>query len=324
MKITPLLLYLLFAFPTCNPASEQNGELVALVGFGDNPGNLKAWRYVPKALTDSAALLVVLHGCGQNAAEMARVSGWKELADQAGFAVLYPEQQIANNLQNCFNWFVPEDMRRESGEALSMQQMVQHSLDSLPIARQRVFVTGMSAGGAMAGVMLAAYPELFAAGGVIAGVPYGAGEDLATGLKAMQGRIVLSPEAWAHRARTAYEGYEGPYPHLAIFHGTDDPIVNPTNAEELAKQWAGLHGLDLADSSVVDSLANNPRVKRSAYLNSDSLEVLLRYDIAGLGHAIPVDPGEGEGQGGETGPYAKDVDFFSTYWIARFLGLLPE
>jgi poly(hydroxyalkanoate) depolymerase family esterase len=91
-------------------------------------------------------------------------TGWSNLADRYGLALLFPEQQTTNNPQRCFNWFEPEDSNRNQGEALSIRQMVEHMIRAHGINRSRVFVTGLSAGGAMTSVMLAIYPEVFTGG----------------------------------------------------------------------------------------------------------------------------------------------------------------
>lgn len=122
--------------------------------------------------------------------------------------------------------------------------------------------------------------------------------------------------------RRQNEGFAGPYPTLAIFHGVDDPVVSITNANELAKQWAGLYDIGLDAPAEVEMVGGNEQAKRIDYQDSAGAIVLLRYDLGGLGHAIAVDPGEGAMQGGEEGQFAKDIDFYSSYWAAKFFGLM--
>ena len=100
-------------------------RLSDLVNFGTNPGALWAKIYIPDELPDAAPLVVVLHGCTQSAAGYDHGSGWSQLADQEGFALLFPEQQRANNASLCFNWFLPGDTRRNSGEAHSIFQTIE-------------------------------------------------------------------------------------------------------------------------------------------------------------------------------------------------------
>src|SRR5207237_6254007 len=100
-------------------------------------------------------------------------AGWSTLADRYGFALLLPEQQRSNNPNGCFNWFQPEHSRRNQGEPLSIRQMIEKSVVDYGINRRRVYVTGLSAGGAIASNMVACYPEVFAGGAIVAGLPYG-------------------------------------------------------------------------------------------------------------------------------------------------------
>jgi feruloyl esterase len=161
------------------------GRLREFVGFGTNPGNLRMFAYVPKDLAKPRALVVALHGCTQTAAVYDHGSGWSTLADTHGFMVLFPEQQRANNPNNCFNWFLPHDTQRDQGEALSIRQMIERMIRDHNIDRRRIFVVGLSAGGAMASAMLATYPDVFAGGAIIAGLPYGSARNVQEAFEAM-------------------------------------------------------------------------------------------------------------------------------------------
>ena len=98
--------------------------LAETTGFGSNPGDIRMLSFVPAKLQPAPALVVVLHGCGQTAAGYDLGAGWSTLAERYGFALLMPEQQRSNNAQGCFNWFNPEDMTRDHGEACSIRQMI--------------------------------------------------------------------------------------------------------------------------------------------------------------------------------------------------------
>jgi poly(3-hydroxybutyrate) depolymerase len=99
-------------------------ELTEVTAFGSNPGNLKMYMYAPANVPDNAPLVVVLHGCTQNANEYAERTQWNRLAERFGFIVIYPEQQVVNNVLFCFNWFFPADASRDKGESLSIKQMI--------------------------------------------------------------------------------------------------------------------------------------------------------------------------------------------------------
>jgi poly(hydroxyalkanoate) depolymerase family esterase len=167
------------------PAASGAKRLREVMGFGSNPGNLRMFVYVPERLSRGAPLVVALHGCSQTADDYDYGAGWSSLADRLGFAVVYPQQQPANNPQNCFSWFSPGDIARDHGESLSIRQMVEHAIASFGLDRRRIFVTGLSAGGAMASVMLATYPEVFAGGAIIAGLPYGCARTVQQAFEAM-------------------------------------------------------------------------------------------------------------------------------------------
>jgi poly(hydroxyalkanoate) depolymerase family esterase len=150
-------------------ASSAAGHLREVKGFGSNPGKLRLLTHVPRNLPKAPALVVALHGCTQTATIYDHGSGWSKLADRYGFAVLIPEQQRTNNPNNCFNWFLAADTQRNKGEAFSIRQMIERMIEDYGIDRRRVFVVGLSAGGAMTSAMLATYPEIFAGGAIIAG-----------------------------------------------------------------------------------------------------------------------------------------------------------
>src|SRR4249919_2079692 len=169
--------------------------------FGSNPGNLRMFSYRPSTLADNPALVVVLHGCTQTAAGYDYGAGWSTLADRYGFALLLPEQQRSNNPNGCFNWFVPDDSRRGRGEALSIRQMIETFVMDKKIDQDRVFITGLSAGGAMTSVMLACYPEVFAGGAIIAGLPYGAASNVQQAFESMFQSPSRSAREWGDLVR---------------------------------------------------------------------------------------------------------------------------
>jgi poly(hydroxyalkanoate) depolymerase family esterase len=207
-------------------------RLSTLTGFGSNPGALKARSYLPKHLPEGAPLVVVLHGCTQTAAAYDHHSGWSLLADEVGFALLFPEQQRANNPNLCFNWFLPADAKRGSGEALSIRQMIQAMVATHGLDRHRIFVTGLSAGGAMATTMLATYPEVFSGGAIIAGLPHGSATTIPEAFDRMRGHGGPSEEDLQRALRSA-SNHRGPWPRVSIWHGSADHTVAPSTRKPL-------------------------------------------------------------------------------------------
>ncbi|MGF7056090.1 poly(hydroxyalkanoate) depolymerase family esterase [Bosea sp. OAE752] len=278
--------------------------------FGTNPGALRAYSYLPKNMPDHAPLVVVLHGCTQTAARYDHGAGWSQLADRRGFALLYPEQQRANNPNLCFNWFVPEDIRRESGEALSIAQMVKRMLEVHSLDSQRVFITGLSAGGAMTSVMLATYPELFASGAIIAGLPFACATTVPEAFERMRGHNLPSKRQLEAMVRGA-SSHQGPWPTLSVWHGTADVTVAPANMDAIVAQWRGLHG---AQGVSPKENAFGGHVQR-VWCNEAGVPKIEAFTIAGMGHGTPLD---GSDEIGTPGAFMLDAGISSTHHIARF------
>lgn len=287
--------------------------------FGRNPGALRMLSHVPEGLAPGAPLVVVLHGCTQRAEAHAEAGGWLTLADRHGFVVLAPEQTPANNSNRCFNWYEPGDAARGRGEAASIKAMVDHLVRQHGLDAKRVFVTGLSAGGAMTSVMLAAYPDVFAGGAIVAGLPFGVADNLQEALGAMfAGRARTSAELGASVRRAAPAGSK--VPRVSIWHGDADATVRPHNAEEIARQWAAAHGLP-AEPSERRAL---PGRTRAVWRKPGSDEVLIESNlIRGFGHGTPLSTGGADGVG-TAAPYMLEIGISSSLEIARFWGLAPE
>jgi feruloyl esterase len=291
-------------------------RLREVTGFGSNPGRLRMLTYIPEGLPAASPLVVVLHGCTQTAAGYDHGAGWSTLADRYGFALLFPEQQRANNPKLCFNWFQPGDIQRNRGEPLSIRQMVERVARDHAIDRRRVFVTGLSAGGAMTAVMLATYPELFAGGAVIAGLPYGSATSVQDAFESMfQGRV-RSAEEWGDLVRAA-SPHRGPWPKLSVWHGSADATVKSVNADEIIKQWTNVHGLP-AEPSLEDRVDGYPR---QVWRNAAGNDVIESFTITSMAHGTPLATGDGDNAYGAAGPFLLEVGISSTYHIAKFWGL---
>ena len=299
--------------PDPGPGPELN-HLTEVSEFGSNPGALRMFTYVP-ALAKSA-LVVVLHGSSQTAASYDLGAGWSTLADRYGFALLLPQQQFSNNPNNSFNWFLADDIERGKGEALSICQMIETMLITHRIDRRRVFITGLSAGGAMACVMLATYPELFAAGAIIAGLPFATAANLSEALESMVRVRARSSPQWGDLVRAASR-HRGPWPRVSVWHGGADTVVRPDNADQIARQWINVHGLD--DEPALEEIIDGYR--RRVWRNRTGNDVVESYTIAGMAHGVPLAAGSGEKHCGVAGPFFIDVGISSTYHIARFWGL---
>ena len=292
-----------------------DSRLIPFGQFGSNPGRLNAWAYVPEGLAKGAPLVVVLHGCTQGARGYDHGSGWSAAADEHGFAVLFPEQQRDNNPNLCFNWYQPQDARRGHGEALSVRQMVSAMQVRHGTDRRQVFVTGLSAGGAMAAVMLATYPDVFAGGAVIAGLPFGTAHSVPEAFDRMRGHGQISGEALAALVESASK-HAGPWPTLSVWHGTSDMTVDSSNATAIVNQWRALH-------SVADGPSKSERVDgypHRVWNDAKGRAVVEEYVITGAGHGTPLNTFDAD-HGETAGPYMLEVGISSTQHSLRFWGI---
>ncbi len=303
---------------TRTPARAKTAtRLEEVVSFGTNPGRLRMLRYVPPSLPKKAPLVVVLHGCRQTAEDYDTGSGWSTLARERGFAVVYAEQTTSNNGNRCFNWFRPSSVTRDRGEVVSIRQMIAKMASLHGINRKRVYVTGLSAGGAMTAAMLATYPDVFAGGGIIAGLPFGAARDVRRALDAMRSAPERSPDEWGDLVRTAAPPTKS-WPRVSIWHGTKDATVSISNAHASLAQWLHLHGLDASayTQSVVDGHAK--RTWRDA-----AGEIAVEfYVIEGMGHGTPIKPRPvSRPKADMPGPFMLDAGISSSMHLATAWGL---
>jgi poly(hydroxyalkanoate) depolymerase family esterase len=296
--------------------NQSQSPLVEVTGFGVNPGQLKMFAFVPDELQPKPALVVVLHGCGQTASGYDLGAGWSSLATRYGFALLMPEQQASNNPNGCFNWFNPNDTARDRGEACSIRQMIARMVGDAGIDPHRVFVTGLSAGGAMTSVMLATYPEVFAGGAIIAGLPFG----VATNVREALSGMFRSPSHPAGElgdlVRNA-SNHKGRWPKLSVWHGSADRTVNPANANEIVKQWLDVHELPSAPMSegTVDGYPHR------VWWNADGETTVESYTITNMAHGTPLGVADNDERYGAQGAFLIEAGISSSFHIASFFGL---
>jgi len=293
------------------------GRVTEVHDFGSNPGALRMLAYAPaKRLRAGSPLIVVLHGCGQDAEMFARNAGWIALAEQIGAALVLPEQTAKNSTGRCFNWFHPGDVRRGGGEAMSIRQMVSAAIYRFSSDPRRVFIVGLSAGGAMALAMLAAYPTVFAAGAVVAGMPLGAARGGATALLRMRHADRLSSrESLAEAVRRAAPKTIKPrlWPRLSIWHGGNDKIIDPGNGEIIAAQWSAVNGL--AEAPTLESFPQ-PGVRRRIW-KTPRRSVVEFWTLSEMGHGFPIDaaaPGGGREGFGVINAHLPAARHIAAFW----------
>lgn len=283
---------------------------------GSNPGALTGWYRTPEKTKDLSPLIVVLHGCTQNAAGYDRGSGWSALAEDYGFAVLLPEQSRGNNGNLCFNWFAKPDVTRGSGEVLSIREMIATMISDHGVDPRRVYITGLSAGGAMANSLLATYPEIFAGGAIIAGLPHGVAGSVPEAFDRMRGHGLPNADKLQDLLAAA-SPHKGPWPTVSIWQGTADSTVADTNAGALIDQWRGALGV-VARPERVETVDGQ---ERHIWVDRSGREVLDLVLVRSMGHGTPLDSQSGYG---EAAPYMLDVGISSTVHIARNWGIIPS
>ncbi|GAA3458763.1 hypothetical protein GCM10018963_07760 [Saccharothrix longispora] len=303
LALVALLSMTVFA-PPAHAAS-----VVEVPSFGPNPGNLKMFRHVPDGLPAGSPLVVVLHGCTQDAG-YGTSSGWVSLAGRMGFAVVLPQQQSANNLNKCFNWFQAADTARGQGEAASIASMVARV--KADHGTGRTFATGLSAGGGMTSALLAAYPDVYSGGGVVAGLPAGCATTVIDAFGCMNPGRNLTPAQWGDKVRAA-SSHRGPWPTMTVWHGTADHTVVAANQREIVEQWTDVHGTD-ATADVTDTVSSYPR---ATYFNNAGSPVVRSHTVTGMGHGQPVDPGGSPQQCGTATAYVLDVNACAAYHLAQ-------
>ena len=219
-------------------------------------------------------LIVMLHGCTQTADDFAVGTGMNRLAEERGFIVAYPGQPSSANPSTCWNWFDPAHQERDQGEPAIIAGLTRAVMAEFSVDPARVFVAGLSAGGAMAATLSATYPELYAAAGVHSGLPHGAAADLPSAFAAMSGRAKSAPQRRRAKARV----------RTIVFHGANDRTVAPSNAEAiLADVRAGLS--EPAQELMQDGTAGGRAYTRTVVTDTRGVPHAERWTVEGLGHA---------------------------------------
>jgi poly(hydroxyalkanoate) depolymerase family esterase len=286
--------------------------------FGSNPGNLQMFIHVPSDLGAGAPLVVVAHACLQTAHDVAANSGWVELSDTYGFALVFPQTSKDNEpAGGCFRTWQPEHQKRGDGEPLSVGQMIEWMLEHHDLDRDRVFIAGMSSGGLLTGVMLATYPDLFAAGAMLSAYPFKCAGSFEELKPCAAGEKELTAEKWGELVLTGYPEFSGPRPRVSIWHGGADSLILPVNLDLQLEQWTQAAGID-RDPDEVDVIAGN---QRRRYNDRTGDQIVETYLIEGMNHAVAVSP-NGTPRCGIAAPFFADVDICAALWNARWFGII--
>ena len=287
----------IYFFVLLNTSIFGQNKVEPVKHFGQNKGNLKMYTYIPKSLdtTIEVPLVVVLHGCSQSARSVAYATGWNKLADSLNFIILYPQQRRINNMSKCFNYFIPFKAKKDRGEVASIKHMIDYVIKEENIDKTKIFITGLSAGGAMSHALLNAYPQLFNAGALL-GTPSTLLDLVSTSSK---------------------------QPRVLIIQGDKDMLAHKSNGERLINKWCSKHRIE-SDSYIFTDNINGNSLLSTRTFSKNNENVLVYLLIKELGHRLPIDPGEDIKHGGKNGIFTKNIGFFSTYYIAEFFGLTND
>ncbi|WP_026607232.1 extracellular catalytic domain type 1 short-chain-length polyhydroxyalkanoate depolymerase [Methylocapsa acidiphila] len=267
------------------------GDAFLTRAFAADAGERDYKLYVPSNVDGKLPLLVMLHGCTQDPDDFARGTGMNALAQDRGFIVAYPKQSKRANQTGCWNWFNAGDQIRDSGEPSIIAGMTRAIIEEFDIDPRRVYVAGLSAGGAMAAIMSATYPELYGGVGIHSGLPYGSASDASSAFAAMRG---LAGKA-THRAGKGRV-------RTIVFHGESDSTVHPSNAETIiATARAGLEG---TTEQTHKGLSEGGRpYARTVIADASGAPHVEYWAIEGLGHAWSG----GRPEGSYTDPKGPDA-----------------
>lgn len=277
-------------------AQADTADFTKLAKFGANPGELSASYYASADTNDS--LLVLLHGCGQNSEQLAKQSGLYQQAKLHNFALLLPQQHKENNATTCFNWFSKADQDKDQGETLSIVNMIKATKKLTQ--SNKVFIVGLSAGGALTSSLMVHYPNMFEAGAVVAGIPYPCADNLIKAISCMKSGSTTDAKNLAKQINKT----QVQWPKLTVITGDKDNIVNPKNAELMAQQWGYLTGQSKPSSLKIAD------VNASSFGESSELIV-----IPNMGHGLPIN--SELTAGGSAAPFVLESPFSAADYLVK-------
>jgi len=246
--------------------------------YSDTAGRRAYKLYIPSRYCgEPVPLVVMLHGCTQSPDDFATGTQMNARAERDLFIVAYPEQSTTANVSKCWNWYEPRDQGRDRGEPALIAGITRRIARDYAIDSARIYIAGMSAGGAAAAVVAASYPELYAALGVHSGLACGLAHDTISAFAAMRGESARGAHARVTRGESGVAS-----PPTIIFQGDRDATVHPSNAE----RFAALAGTDTLERRHEDGRVIGGRAyARDTYVDANGTSVFERWTIHGSGHA---------------------------------------
>jgi poly(hydroxyalkanoate) depolymerase family esterase len=273
------------------PASRPGGGRFLADTYANSAGARTYKTYLPPRPVQGLPAVVMLHGCKQHPDDFAAGTRMNALADELGFVVVYPAQSGHANVSCCWNWFQPQHQRRDAGEPSLIAGITREVAGRHELDLGRVYVAGLSAGGAMAAIMASTYPELYAAAGIHSGLAHAAASDL--------------PSAFAAMRNTSRAASRAPQViPMIVFHGDRDTTVHPSNGEH-----ASVGTLERVEKGH----ANGRAYTRTMHLNEEGQTVLEHWLVHGAGHAWSG--------GSSSGSFADPRGPDASREMLRFFGL---
>lgn len=287
-------------------------QFKALTHFGSNPGELTASYFATNQ--QNSDLVILLHGCAQSGEALAEQSGLVGLAQAHHFSLLVPQQHQRNNIKSCFNWFSPQDTDKNSGETLSLINMINTTKQQL--SSEKVYILGLSAGGAMVSSLLVHYPELFEAGAVVAGIPYPCANNLIKAISCMRSGPSQSTTALLNEIR-AINPHKSPWPKLSVWTGKEDSIVHPLNAERLANSWA-----QLAVPNTQGEKTQHTGYQITQWRTAQNRPYVELIELNNIDHGMSVN--SQQKNGGKSGDFLLEAPISAAINIIKFWQLNKE
>jgi len=263
-------------FPAQAPAPLPEGARFEERVFANEAGSRPYKLYIPSTLgSEPVPLVVMLHGCTQSPDDFAAGTRMNELAEQHRILVAYPGQPSSANHLKCWNWFNSNDQQRDQGEPSLIAGITREIMRDFPVDPERVYVAGLSAGGAAAAILGSVYPDLYAAVCVHSGLACGAASDMPSAFNAMR-------QGGTPHAGTSRNGSKGPVPTI-VFHGDHDKTVNPVNGEQVIAQSKA--GTDLRQTVNHGKSESGATYTCTVQADEDGRPLLEHWVLHGAGHA---------------------------------------
>ncbi|WP_373487176.1 PHB depolymerase family esterase [Blastomonas sp.] len=269
-----------FRKTTAKPATARRPESAVHSRFEERcyaglEGAMTYWLYLPAGATPAMPLVVMLHGCTQDPQDFARGTGMNALADELGFIVAYPCQPAAANMKKCWNWFKPGDQQRDRGEPALIAAVTRTVIRDHDADPARIYVAGLSAGGAAAAIMGSVYPDVYAAIGIHSGLACGAASSMWTAFSAMRSGGMKAS------AQTADERFVP----VITFHGDSDTTVHAVNSAQIVAAATLRSDTPLTTRTEKGVSQGNRNYSRTISYGPDDQSLIEEWTIHGAGHA---------------------------------------